>query len=32
MDMFKNQNTYFGDDVSEETQTILDALDFDIEQ
>ena len=31
MDMFKNQNTYFGDDVSEETQTILDALDFDIE-
>ena len=32
MEMFKNQNTYFGDDVSEETQTILDALDFDIEQ
>lgn len=31
MEMFKNQNTYFGDDVSEETQTILDALDFDIE-
>ncbi len=31
MDMFKNQNTYFGNDVSEETQTILDALDFDIE-
>ena len=31
MDMFKNQNTYFGEDVSEETQTILDALDFDIE-
>ena len=31
MDMFKNQNTYFGDDVSEETQIILDALDFDIE-
>ena len=27
MEMFKNQNTYFGDDVSEETQTILDALD-----
>jgi len=32
MEMFKNQNTYFGDDVSEETQAILDALDFDIEQ
>ena len=31
MDMFKNQNTYFGDNVSEETQAILDALDFDIE-
>ena len=31
MEMSKNQNTYFGDDVSEETQTILDALDFDIE-
>ena len=31
MEMFKNQNTYFGDDVSEETQTILDALDSDIE-
>ena len=31
MEMFKNQNTYFGDDVSEETQTILDALDFDVE-
>ena len=31
MDMFKNQNTYFGNDVSEETQAILDALDFDIE-
>ena len=31
MEMFKNQNTYFGDDVSEETQTILDALDFDNE-
>ena len=30
MEMFKNQNTYFGDDVSEETQTILDALDFGI--
>ena len=32
MDMFKNQNTYFGNDVSEEIQAILDALDFDIEQ
>ena len=32
LEMFKNQNTYFGDNVSEETQTILDALDFDIEQ
>ena len=31
MEMFKNQNTYFGNDVSEETQAILDALDFDIE-
>ena len=31
MEMFKNQNTYFGDDVSEETQTILDTLDFDVE-
>ena len=31
MDMFINQNTYFGNDVSEETQAILDALDFDIE-
>ena len=29
--MFKNQNTYFGDSVSEETQAILDTLDFDIE-
>ena len=32
LEMFKNQNTYFGDNVSEETQAILDALDFDIEQ
>ena len=32
LEMFKNQNTYFGDNVSEETQTILDALDFDISQ
>ena len=31
MEMFKNQNTYFGDNVSEETQAILDTLDFDIE-
>jgi len=31
MEMFKNQNTIFGDDVSEETQNILDSLDFDID-
>ena len=31
MEMFKNQNTIFGDDVSDETQNILDSLDFDID-
>ena len=31
MEMFKNQNTIFGDDVSSETQNILDSLDFDID-
>ena len=31
MEMFKNQNTIFGDDVSSETQNILDSLNFDID-
>ena len=31
MEMFKNQNTILGDDVSSETQNILDSLDFDID-
>ena len=31
-DLYKNDVTYFGDFIGEETQTILDALDFDIEQ
>jgi len=30
-DLYKNDVTYFGDFIGEETQTILDALDFDIE-
>lgn len=31
MELFKNQNTIFGDDVSSATQNILDSLDFDID-
>ena len=31
MELFKNQNTIFGDDVSSATQNILDSLNFDID-